>query len=414
MIIQRVAKLQLNITLDKLLPTIELYTKAVNYAAQVAFTVTPLDANIIQKMTYYTIREYLPAQLSIAAKNKAVEAVKSVRELQKKENKRAKRLGRKPKQYKCPNSKRSCIRYDHRSYSIWFDKNTLSLLTINGRIKVPFICSEYFKQYLTWRRRSADLVIKDKHIFLHVVFEKDIAAPESTTGKVVGGDRGITNPLVTSDGNKENTFYGDKHVQVVKQRYQKTRKELQNKGHSGKRHFMKVHHKENRFMRDVNHCISKQVVKELNIGDTFVFENLTNIRDKNTRETEVVKAFRKQNNVWSFFQLETFITYKAESKGVNLEHVNPCFTSQECSKCGHVSGINRVTQSLFKCEKCGYTIHADLNASRVIRKRYINRTEEVRSPEAYHQWASSCTDGVDINQPNAPGVVSNPPAFRRG
>lgn len=424
MITQRVVKLQLDITPKALLPTIKEYTKAVNYAAQVAFPVYPLDANIIQKMTYRTIREYLPAQLSIAAKNKAVEAVKSVRTLQKKENKRAKKLDRAPKQYRCPNSKQSCIRYDHRSYNIWFDRNQLSLLTINGRIKVNFTCPDYFKQYLSWTRRSADLVIKDnKFVFLHVVFEKDIAAPETVTDSTVangtvinsaikGGDRGINNPIVISDGNKSNKFYGGKHVQVVKKKYQQLRKILQSKKHSSKRHFVKINHKENRFMTDTNHCISKQVVKSLNKGDTLVIEDLTDIRDSKTKETEPVPAFRKQTNNWSFLQLETFIAYKAAYKGVNIAYVNPCYTSQECSKCGHISGINRVTQSLFVCEKCGYVIHADLNGCRVIRLRYL---EARQSPnKACHQQANGYVGGVVINQPNAPGTVEQSPAFRQG
>lgn len=385
MIIQRVAKLTLHISPKVLIPTIKAYTDAVNYASQIGYPLPKLDANIVHKLTYSTMRKTLPAQLSIAAKDKAVESLKSVRELQKKENKRAKKNSREPKNFRCPHSKQSCIRYDARSYNIWFDRGQLSLLTVEGRIKVSFTVPDYFKQYLCWKRCSADLVIRGKNVFLHVVFQKDIGSPEGT-GEVIGIDRGINNPAVLSTGD----FYGGKYAQVVKKRYQRLRKELQSKGHSGKRHLAKIKGKENRFGRDVNHCISKQIVSTLKAGDVLVLENLTNIRDSKTKEKEKAKPIRKAVNSWSFYQLEMFLGYKAVLKGVSLEFVNPCYTSQECSKCGHISESNRVTQSLFRCEVCGYTVHADLNASRVIRKRYI----EARSLQVCHSQAKGYVSGV--------------------
>jgi putative transposase len=48
--------------------------------------------------------------------------------------------------------------------------------------------------------------------------------------------------------------------------------------------------------------------------------------------------------------------------------VNPKFTSQECSACGHVSKANRDGEK-FVCEACGHIDHADTQASRTIEKR---------------------------------------------
>jgi len=41
------------------------------------------------------------------------------------------------------------------------------------------------------------------------------------------------------------------------------------------------------------------------------------------------------------------------------------YTSQKCSECGHIYKGNR-EGSLFRCRKCGFELHADLNASRNI------------------------------------------------
>ena len=55
-----------------------------------------------------------------------------------------------------------------------------------------------------------------------------------------------------------------------------------------------------------------------------------------------------------FFEL---LEYKTD-----VAKVNPAYTSQKCSKCGHTCKENRRTQSLFECVKCNFTMNADLQA----------------------------------------------------
>ena len=49
-----------------------------------------------------------------------------------------------------------------------------------------------------------------------------------------------------------------------------------------------------------------------------------------------------------------------------VEKINPAFTSQRCSECGHVAADGRESQALFRCTACGYTGNADVNAARNI------------------------------------------------
>jgi putative transposase len=49
-----------------------------------------------------------------------------------------------------------------------------------------------------------------------------------------------------------------------------------------------------------------------------------------------------------------------------VEKVNPAFTSQRCSACGHVAAESRKSQALFRCTACGYSDHADVNAAKNI------------------------------------------------
>ena len=75
------------------------------------------------------------------------------------------------------------------------------------------------------------------------------------------------------------------------------------------------------------------------------------------------RKFNKKLGKWAFAELQQFIDYKAEQLGKSVVFINPYNTSQACSRCGHSERKNRIG-STFHCLKCGFTLHADLNASR--------------------------------------------------
>ena len=49
-----------------------------------------------------------------------------------------------------------------------------------------------------------------------------------------------------------------------------------------------------------------------------------------------------------------------------VEKINPAYTSQRCSECGHVAGENRKSQTVFSCTACGFASNADVNAAKNI------------------------------------------------
>ena len=64
---------------------------------------------------------------------------------------------------------------------------------------------------------------------------------------------------------------------------------------------------------------------------------------------------------WGNFRL--FLEYKQTRQGGMVIYVNPAYTSQTCSRCGHVHTDNRKNQSEFVCQACGLAINADFNAA---------------------------------------------------
>ena len=53
---------------------------------------------------------------------------------------------------------------------------------------------------------------------------------------------------------------------------------------------------------------------------------------------------------------------QAAYKAGDLRKVNPAYTSQRCSRCGHVDQSNRPSQAVFACGACGFRANADHNA----------------------------------------------------
>ena len=58
-------------------------------------------------------------------------------------------------------------------------------------------------------------------------------------------------------------------------------------------------------------------------------------------------------------QLERKLVYKAGE----LRFVDPAYTSQACSRCGHTAKSNRPSQAVFRCGACGFRANADHNAA---------------------------------------------------
>ena len=53
-------------------------------------------------------------------------------------------------------------------------------------------------------------------------------------------------------------------------------------------------------------------------------------------------------------------------RSIEVKYINPHYTSQRCSECGHIADENRKSQSEFECVSCGFKTNADFNAARNI------------------------------------------------
>lgn len=185
------------------------------------------------------------------------------------------------------------------------------------------------------------------------------------TGEVVGCDLGVKRIAVTSLAK----FFSSKSLRRRVRQYLLLFALLQAKGtKSAKRHLQKLSGRWTRFQACQNHLIANAILSCMKPGDVLVLEDLRGIRDRCKHRKKQRGPFHR----WSFAQLRAYLIYKAERKGILVVLVDPAYSSQTCSKCGHCEKKNRKRQSRFCCQKCGYRIHADYNAAQVLRQRGIS------------------------------------------
>jgi putative transposase len=221
-------------------------------------------------------------------------------------------------------------------------------------------------------RGQCDLLYR-KHsatFFLAITVDAPEPTPDETSD-YLGVDLGVITLVATADGEFLNHSTGPKHAHVnqVRARFSRLRRKLQKKGTKSAKRLMRMRSgREKRFSRDINHCLSKAIVSTAKGTQRGIaLEDWQGIRERAGKT--VSKRQRSVLHSWAFSQLRAFIAYKAALAGVPVDYVNPAYTSQTCSACGHCEKANRRSQAKFLCVSCGYSAHADLNAAANIRDR---------------------------------------------
>ena len=242
----------------------------------------------------------------------------------------------------------------------YLSNGQLSINTLDGRVKASPVCHG-FSQYFdgTWKFGLAKLLKTGNKWYLHISATKEVADFDKQTVKhVVGIDRGLRFLATTYDEQGNTAFFDGKAIMRKRAKYQKLRATLQAKGtKSAKRRLKKLSGRENRWMSDVNHRLSKTLVQRYGADTLFVLENLNGV---SFERADLPKALRNQNKSWAFYQLEQFLTYKAHLNNCEVVEVSAKYTSQRCPKCGVIKKDNRNHgKHEYHCINCGYRSNDD-------------------------------------------------------
>ena len=102
-------------------------------------------------------------------------------------------------------------------------------------------------------------------------------------------------------------------------------------------------------------------VEDLTIGN--MTRSARGTRDNSGRNVMAKAGLNREILASGWGLLVRRLTDKAPGR---VEKINPAFTSQRCSACGHVDGKSRESQAHFACTACGFACNADVNAARNI------------------------------------------------
>lgn len=232
------------------------------------------------------------------------------------------------------------------------------------RINVPVLLTTYQLEKLNGKLGTLRITEKSGKWIAQIAVT--VENTESTDTGVLGVDLGLKCPAVAVTETGKTKFFGNgRENKYKKRKFRSTRKKL---GKAKKpQAIKKLNDKEQRWMKDKDHKISRQIVDfaiQEGVG-TIHLEQLSGIRQtaRTSRKNE------KNLHTWSFYRLAQYIEYKATLSGIKVEYVDPKYTSQTCPECAE---RNKARDRKYKCS-CGFKTHRDrVGAMNIIKAPVID------------------------------------------
>lgn len=358
--------MQITYVLELLKPTKKKQNIFFNNIEQITKNRQDIAIKLKNNETKLSSADFKGINLPSVVINQNIREVKSLYNRFKQSNSKKENIEFKPNQPIC---------YNNQSYNI--DRHIISIpLFHNGkcqRFAFPVKQTNRFqdlKEHIEndYKLGKGSLFYKNSKWYFAVIIK--LENRENKGANIMGIDIGLRQLAVASVVNTEGKeinrqFHNGKKAGFIRKKYRFLRRKLGKAKRPEKINSIK--NKEQRWIRDLNHKTSRQLV---NLAvqehvDKIVMENLKNIR----KTAKSINKADRNINSWAFYELQQFIEYKAKLAGIKIIYINPKYTSQRCSKCGKIEKGNR-KGNLYYCN-CGNRIHADLNASRNIAKKYL-------------------------------------------
>ena len=236
-------------------------------------------------------------------------------------------------------------------------------------IYVPIKIHNYGKQVLGEGKLRGGVTLSktDGQWYATLAVEIEKKKPIADLSHMVGVDLGIKNIFTASTGQ----FFGQfsnplkkllEQSEVKRRRKQKLNACLKKKGKP------EVDLSSPKIIATVRNEIGRaanQLVNTLEKDSLVVLEklNIKGMKFKSKRMNRILKASKIG------LALDK-LKEKLDYKHIRYAMVPAAYSSQECSECGYVHKKNRPTPEKFKCGYCGPKENADVNAGKVLIKRF--------------------------------------------
>jgi putative transposase len=210
-----------------------------------------------------------------------------------------------------------------------------------------------------YKQGEAQLTIDRKGKWYFIIpYQFEAAYHDIDKSNIMGVDLGITKAAYWAFTNSHKRgWIAGSEIEEFRRRVRKRRIEIQNQGkycgegrigHGTARHLLPIDilsEKEANFRNTCNQRYAHRIVDEalrMKCG-IIQMEDLTNISSNS--------KFLKN---WPYYDLQSKILNKAAEYGIEVHKVDPQYTSQRCSNCGHIDKDSRLDQATFICTACGY------------------------------------------------------------
>lgn len=255
-------------------------------------------------------------------------------------------------------------------------------------------------------------VFRKHMITIHLTYEfEEHYLP--TTEKAMAIDLGIKNFAVTYDTDGNSRIYKGGEILAIGEYFDKHIRDLQSrlpkypngKQKKGSKAISRLHRQKSAQIRQMLHGYANNVCQYCtdHAISTVVVGDLTNIRQNKDWGTDGNRKLHQ----WRYSQFTEMLRYKLAELGIRLEVISERYTSRTCHYCGSCKRKDRVTRGWYRCSKCGYENHADINGAMNILSRYQHG---VLTPSC----TSRVNSGIVIKWASAQLVCTEAPAFRRG
>jgi putative transposase len=190
--------------------------------------------------------------------------------------------------------------------------------------------------------------------------EQEILDPVQPTGRPIGIDVGIKSLAVCSNGK---TFDNPRTLSKFEGKLKRLNRELSRRKLGGENR-QKTKVKLSRLHYKIA-CIRKTTLHEISRYATVKTKPSVVIME-NLNVTGMMKnhCLAKAIGDASFSELKRQVTYKATWNGIEFILADRWMpSSKTCSRCGSVKNILKLSDRIYKCDKCGLDIDRDYNAA---------------------------------------------------
>ncbi|ECI5768816.1 transposase [Salmonella enterica] len=205
--------------------------------------------------------------------------------------------------------------------------------------------------------------------------EVETAEPNHTSTTTVGLDAGVTKLATLSDGTvyqPVNSFKASQRKLATLQRQLSRKVRFSSNWQKQKRKVQRLHSHIANIRRDYLHKVTSEisknhamiVIEDLKVSN--MSKSAKGTAEQHGRNVKAKSGLNRSILDQGWYEMRRQLEYKQLWRGGQVLAVPPAYTSQRCACCGHTAKENRLSQSKFVCQACGYTANADVNGARNI------------------------------------------------